>query len=227
MDERIAKWPDQTLPADSLRIRSSEPTADLGKLPDDELMALLKSGEQEALSHLFDRYHRLILRIATKIIRDRGESEDVMQEVFFEVYRAIDRFDPAKGSAKNWIIQFAYHKSLHRRKYLTLREILNGRQVPAWDRGEKLYSAHRSAQAFDDILTIVQEGLARLTPKQREVVTLVCFEGLLFSEISGRLKEPLGNIRHHYYRGISKLRDFVRHNATQEARGCAVSGGRG
>jgi len=76
------------------------------------------------------------------------------------------------------------------------------------------------------MLAVVRQGMAELTQKQREVVQLVCFEGLLFSEIARRTKESLGNVRHHYYRGIEKLRDYVKRNSRQEERlRTAVRGG--
>lgn len=88
---------------------------------DEELMEELKRGRQEALGFLFDRYYRLVFSVALKILRDRGEAEDLMQEVFIEIYRRIEVFNPDKGSAKTWILQYAYHRSLNRQKYLTLR----------------------------------------------------------------------------------------------------------
>jgi len=97
MDERVAKWPNRALQVKARAASSAQLPADLSKESDNELMARLKSGEQEALSPLFDRYHRLVLSIAAKIVRDRAEAEDLMQDVFFEVYRFIDRFNPERG----------------------------------------------------------------------------------------------------------------------------------
>jgi hypothetical protein len=65
-------------------------------LKDEKLMAQLQAGQADALAVLFDRYHRLVLGIALKIVRDRGEAEDVMQNVLLEIFRAAAQFDPAK-----------------------------------------------------------------------------------------------------------------------------------
>ena len=92
----------------------------LKKHSDEELMEGLCAGTPEALSTLFDRYYRLAFSIALKILHDRGEAEDMMQEVFFEIYRAPEKFDPARGSVKTWILQYAYHRSLTRRRYLKI-----------------------------------------------------------------------------------------------------------
>jgi RNA polymerase sigma-70 factor, ECF subfamily len=196
MDERVAKWPERTVSAKTKTASSALPSAELTKESDIELMARLRDGQQEALSPLFDRYHRLVLSIAAKIVRDRSEAEDLMQDVFFEVYRFVDRFDPDRGTAKSWIMQFAYYKSLKRRKYLALRGAFEDSQIHAFDPSEASYFplAQDDEYYAQERLSAVQQGLAELTPKQREVVQLVCFEGLLFSEIAVRTKESLTTI---------------------------------
>ncbi len=228
MDERVAKWPESTVSAKTKPVASRLPPVDLTKESDVELMARLREGQQEALSPLFDRYHRLVLSIAAKIVRDRTEAEDLMQEVFFEVYRFVGRFDPDRGSAKSWIIQFAYYKSLKRRRYLALRGAFEDSQIRAFDPGEasNVPSPQNEEFSNEEILAVVQQGLGELTPKQREVVQLACFEGLLFREIAGRTKESLTNVRHHYYRGIDKLREFVKRNSqSEDKQQSAVRGG--
>ena len=64
-------------------------------LNDDEVMTHLQAGHGDALAVLFDRYHRLVLSIAVKIVRDPGEAEEVMQNVFLEIFRSAAQFDPA------------------------------------------------------------------------------------------------------------------------------------
>jgi len=91
------------------------------ELHDNEVMAHLQAGHGDALAVIFDRYHRLVLSIALKIVRDRGEAEDVMQNVFLEIFRAAAQFDPAKGTTKTWLLQYAYHRSLNRRQQLAAR----------------------------------------------------------------------------------------------------------
>jgi len=92
--------------------------ARMPNLSDEEVMEQLCQGHPEALPTLFDRFYRLVLKIALRILRDPGEAEDVMQDVFFEIFNKAAQFDPAKGSTKTWILQYAYHRSLNRRQYL-------------------------------------------------------------------------------------------------------------
>jgi RNA polymerase sigma-70 factor, ECF subfamily len=116
-------------------MRSSSPTsiippgglqppilAELKGLNDAELMAHLQGGDNDALAVLFDRYYRLVLSVALKIVRDSGEAEDVMQTVFLEIFRSAAQFDPAKGTTKVWILQYAYHRAINRKQHLNARK---------------------------------------------------------------------------------------------------------
>lgn len=93
----------------------------LSRLPDQDLLQHLRSRHGDALAVLFTRYHRLILSVAFKILRDPAEAEDVMQSVFLEIYKAAGQFDPSRGTVKVWLLQYAYHRSLSRREYLRVR----------------------------------------------------------------------------------------------------------
>jgi RNA polymerase sigma-70 factor (ECF subfamily) len=84
-------------------------------------MAHLQAGHADALAILFDRYHRLVLSIAMKILRDVGEAEDLMQSVFLEIYKSAAQFDPTRGTTKVWILQYAYHRGMNRRQHLNVR----------------------------------------------------------------------------------------------------------
>src|SRR5215468_2967035 len=91
----------------------------------------MRSGGRDALGVLFDRYYRLIFDVAKRILRDRGEAEDLMQDVFIEVYRKADLYDSSRGSVKTWLLQYAYHRSFNRRKYLALRSFYNASPAAA------------------------------------------------------------------------------------------------
>jgi RNA polymerase sigma-70 factor, ECF subfamily len=177
---------------------------------DENLMERLRQGHSDALPILFDRFYRLVLKVALRILRDAGEAEDVMQEVFFEIFNKAAQFDPAKGSAKTWILQYAYHRSLNRRQYLALRKFYDRHQIT-----EAYVSECNSPDTSWRGLTmqewrrVLVQGLATLNKKQRKTLELACFEGLLLSEIAERTKESLPNVRHHYYRGLKGLRDFL------------------
>ncbi len=179
----------------------------LSELPDDEVMEHLKGGNQDALAVLFDRYHRLVLSIALRILRDQGEAEDLMQTVFFEIYRAAGQFDALKGTTKAWVLQYTYHRSLNRRHYLNVRSFYD---LPAAASTKEREASCRpngnGTLTAQELARLVEQGLAALTKAQRKTLELAFYEGLTMAEIADRMKESVSNIRHHYYRGIHQLR---------------------
>ena len=91
---------------------------DISNLSDQEIMQCVAAGRQDALTALFDRYNHLVFNVALRIVRDPGEAEEVVQTVFLDIYRAAANFDPRKGIPKVWILQYAYHRALHRKRHL-------------------------------------------------------------------------------------------------------------
>jgi len=179
---------------------------------DEDAIARLQARDSTALNLLFDRYARLVLSIALRILRDYGEAEEVVQDVFFYVYQKASLFEPARGSAKAWIVQIAFHRALDRKAHLSRRGFYVGTDIdPLHDTllghsdleqevGSEMNRIHLE-KAFEDLPEI-----------QRRTLHMFYFQGLELREISERLNEPLGNVRHHFYRGLERLRKsaFVR-----------------
>jgi len=82
----------------------------LNTLSDEQLASTLISGEQEARTVLFDRYHKLVFSVAMRIVNDAGEAEEVVQTVFLDFFRGLAIYDPEKGILKVWLLQYAYHR---------------------------------------------------------------------------------------------------------------------
>src|SRR5262252_3899063 len=96
--------------------------AELSRLSDEEEMVHLQAGVDDALAVLLLRYHRLILSISVKILRDAGEAEDCAQAIFFELFRSAGQFDPARGTTKVWLLHCVYHRAINRKRYLRTRQ---------------------------------------------------------------------------------------------------------
>jgi RNA polymerase sigma-70 factor (ECF subfamily) len=182
---------------------------ELKGLRDGELMAHLRAGCDDALAILFDRYHRLVLSIALKIVRDPGEAEDVMQSVFLEIFRSVAQFDAAKGTTKVWILQYAYHRAINRRQHLNARNFYN--QTNLEDVENRLPETASTFGRFtqDELKQLLRQGLATLSGGQKRVIELASSNGLSMKEIADKTGASLLNVRHHYYRGLQKLRSFV------------------
>jgi RNA polymerase sigma-70 factor (ECF subfamily) len=178
---------------------------------DAQLVELFKNGLREAMDALYLRHRRLVLCTSLKILRDHAEAEDIVQDVFLEICKRAELFDPTRGSVRLFILQYAYSRSLDRRKYLALRHA-NGHSTNGngnQSHGEFEFSCAPSALdllTFEERRQKIGEALETLSPKQREVFRLICSEGLLIKEIAEQLGETEGNVRHYYYRGLKKLR---------------------
>jgi RNA polymerase sigma factor (sigma-70 family) len=96
-------------------------SAEMG-MQDETLLTRLQYGDQEALGSLFQRYALLVRGVASRILRDAAEAEDLVQDLFIYIQRKCAIFDSSKSSARSWIIQMAYHRAIERRRYLTTRQ---------------------------------------------------------------------------------------------------------
>jgi RNA polymerase sigma-70 factor (ECF subfamily) len=179
-------------------------------------MSMVRRGDKEALSSLFRRYAAVVRSVGKQILRDAGEADDLVQEVFLYIHRKSTLFDSSKGSARSWIIQVAYTQALMRRRELKShgfylsgiadrrlecdRSVAEGAE---YDRTvEGLFGRNGWKKVVED-----------LTDDQRETFRLHFFEGHTFTEIAEKLGQSYANVRNHHYRGLEKLR---RHLAESE-----------
>ena len=183
--------------------------AELRSLSDDQLMSQLRNGADDALAVLFERYHLLVFSIALKILRDRGEAEDVMQTVFLEIYRSVAQYDPAKGTLKVWMLQYAYHRAFNRKKYLNARRFYSQESLEDLNpfSNGKLSTSGRYGPG--ELRRLLQQGLATLGEPQKRVIELASYDGFSMREIAEETGGTLSEVRHHYYRGLKKLHSFM------------------
>jgi len=174
--------------------------------PDEELVARMCAGESAALEILIDRYSRLFMGIGLKILGDYGEAEDIVQDTFLYLFQKATLYDPERGSANKWVVQVAYHRALDRSKYLRRRGFYVGTDIDSL--ADTLVGETNLEREIGAKLSRAQleKAFAELPERQRKTLELFYFEGLNLDEISEKLDESLGNVRHHYYRGLEKLR---------------------
>jgi RNA polymerase sigma-70 factor (ECF subfamily) len=197
-------------PGSQPRFDATHPNlAELKLLTDDQLMAQLQDGINDALAVLFERYHRLVFSIAVKIVRDRGEAEDVTQDIFLEIYSSMAQFDPAKGTLKVWLLQYAYHRAFNRKQYLNRRNFYSEESIEELGPFPYGESLTLGKYAPGELQRLLQQGLASLGQPQKRVIELSSHEGLSMKEIANKTGDSLSNVRHHYYRGLQKLRSFI------------------
>jgi RNA polymerase sigma-70 factor, ECF subfamily len=174
---------------------------------DDELLLRLEAGDYSAVDPLFDRYATVIFRIGLRTLHDRGEAEDLVQDVFLHLCQKAKGFDALRGSARSWIIQIAYRRAFDRCAYLRRRKFYGGTDLHllANSLGASSANAIENLLAADELSTAFEE----LNDKQRSTLEMFFVEGLDFREISERLGESVENTRHFYYRGLERLRRAV------------------
>jgi RNA polymerase sigma-70 factor, ECF subfamily len=224
---RMSSWPPRralTFPIVSEASQAQQvrlPADSEHRLPsDEELMSRLQSNDTSALEVLFHRYARLVFRIARGVVRDSGEAEDVVQEAFFHLYKKSMLFDKSKGGAKNWIVQIALHRALDRKAHLSRRGFYLGTNINSLDDillghtdlDREIGSKMNRAQ--------LQRAFEELPDMQRVTLELFYFEGLDLREISEKFNQPLGNTRHHLYRGLERLRKSAFVQNLRETKRC-------
>jgi RNA polymerase sigma-70 factor, ECF subfamily len=170
------------------------------------LLNRVSQGEKNALSVLFRRYARPVLSVARRILRDESEAEDLCQDVFLYLFEKAKLFDARKGSGSSWIIQIAYHRAINRRQFLTLR-----RHYDAQELSEENLDAGSRRFFVDEVVarTLLNQVREQLSSEQQQTLELHFFEGYSLREIADKTGQALGNVRHHYYRGLERLRSCV------------------
>lgn len=180
---------------------------------DTDLMDALRRGCNDALAVLFERHSALVFRIARAILRDDGEAEETVQRVFLDVFRAVNQFNPARGSLKTWLLQYAYHRTINRREHLQANHFYNREELDELAPAELFYGAgHLVCLPPQEVACLVEQVLALLEPRQRKVIELTYFEGLTAEEVAKATGNSASSVRNNLYRGLSKLRNAVLEN---------------
>ena len=178
--------------------------------PDAELVRLLVAGNHDAMTVIFERYYRLVMSVALRMLHDVAEAEDVVQIVFTHFFQKANLFDATKGNLGTWLLQYAYGRTINHKRSLNARHFYD--QVPLDETDpDSPPASYVHAFGLDprDATRLVEQILPKLNEKQRFVIERVFFEGVKISEVASQTGEPLGNLLHAYYRGIKKLRRFL------------------
>ena len=176
-------------------------------------MARVCDGDNDALGALFRRYARIVRGVAYRVLRDASEADDMVQDIFLLIRRQCRTFDSSKGPTRFWVLQMTYHRAISRRRYLSSRHFYTHQdldQVENVPRDRMIAAGPReSIQTALEQRETLQVAFAALSEDQRETLMLYFFEGFAFEEIAAKLGQTFGNVKHHYYRGLDKLRQQV------------------
>jgi len=173
---------------------------------------LVRDGDRDALALLFRRYARCVRSVGRRILGNRAEADDLVQEVFLYIHRKSSLFDRTKGSAGSWIVRVAYTQAFLRRRQLKAQGFylsgITDKPIESDHRGDK--GAHYD-QTVEGLFgrNGWRRVLGSLTEDQRETLRLHFFEGYSFEEIAEKLGQSYGNVRNHHYRGLEKVRKHL------------------
>jgi len=189
---------------------------------DGELIKAVAEGDADALAVLYDRHGTAVFSLCLRMLRDAEEAEELLEDVFWQIWRRADQFDPTRGSALAYLLTLTRSRAIDRLRARERRSRLRS-EVPDPLLGESLLGTSTLASSpLQDALAVerrarVQVALAALPGPQREAVELSFLEGLSHPEISTRLGEPLGTIKTRIRSGLLRMRDALRDAA--EGRG--------
>jgi RNA polymerase sigma-70 factor (ECF subfamily) len=184
-------------------IGATNPGSILSGLSDEELLGYVGECRTDALATLFHRHGRAVLNVAWRILRDEAEAADLRQEVFLYLFQRAHLYDAAKSSASSWIIQITYHRAIDRRRHLCSRQHYNVVELD-----EERTNALIQQPSTDELdgRAILDKLRDQLSPDQQQTLELHFFEGYSLREIAEKSGQSLGNVRHHYYRALERLR---------------------
>jgi RNA polymerase sigma-70 factor, ECF subfamily len=169
----------------------------------------MASGDHVALGELYDRHARLLYSLALRIVRERSDAEDVLQETFSQVWRQADRFEASRGTVVGWLVTVTRSRALDR-----LRQRRTQREGAA-DFDRVADNLPDQSRALDlQLVTAeqanrVRQALAALPDELRIPLELAYYEGLSQSEIAERLRTPLGTIKTRMRQTLLRLREAL------------------
>ncbi|HXW14310.1 MAG TPA: sigma-70 family RNA polymerase sigma factor [Terriglobia bacterium] len=167
---------------------------------DEGLIRRILNGDEVALGLLYDRYGGRVYSVAKRILQDDGAAEEVLQDIFHQLWRGAGSFDTTRGSLAGWLLVMARNRSIDRLR----RTPAVGEEIAANLHGSGLDI--ESAAARNELAERVRAALQALPAAQREAMELAYFEGLTQSEIAKRTGDPLGTVKTRLRTALASLK---------------------
>lgn len=167
---------------------------------DSDLVRDMAAGDRAAFSALYDRYANILMALALRIVRDRSDAEEVVQDAFLQAWRQAERFDGGRGSVGAWLVTMARSRALdrlRRRGPVSTTEVTENTLV---------------SQPSEDTPAIglaVRKVLGTLPPEQRRALELAYYDGMSQSEIAAHTGDPLGTVKTRMRLGLGHLREAL------------------
>lgn len=173
-----------------------------------QLLALVAKGDRRAFGRLYDHSAPLLFTLSMRMLGDRDEAEDLLQEVYAEVWRKSVRYDERRGSPMAWLVTLTRSRAIDRLRsrashgYGVTDSIQDNQATDVEDRDPTPFDVRATAE----IRGLVTKALGELPAPQRQALELAYYEGLSHTEIAERLQEPVGTVKTRIKLGMTKLR---------------------
>ena len=180
------------------------------------LMRGIAARDRSALNSLYNKYSSTLLTLCSRLLADRSEAEDLLIDVFWELWNRADRYDPARAAPLTYLVMLCRSRAIDRhRSANAVKKMPPGMQISveaAADKGLDIADRGQSVDYADlaEQREIVREGVRKLSAPQRQTLELAFFEGLSHTEIAEKINIPLGTVKSHIRSGLIRLRDILR-----------------
>jgi len=174
---------------------------------DAELLQRIGAMDRSAFAEFYDKYSAFLFSIASRILNDASEAEDVLQETFLQIWAKAGDFNPKLGKASSWAAILVRNKAIDRIRSSQRRLRLAQEAGVEYAAGTVVEETANGAVHGHERARLIQTALVELPPEQRRAIELAFYSGLTQNEISEQLKEPLGTVKARIRRGMLKLRD--------------------
>ena len=166
---------------------------------DATLVSAIRAGDEQAMVQLYDRCAPIVYSVALRILRDSAAAEDILQDVFMQLWRNPDAFDASRGSLPGWLAVIARNRAIDslrkRRAETDISEVVVSIEPDLVSEAE-----------WNRALEKIRSALGRMPGPQRSALEMAFFEGLTHSEIAAKTGEPLGTIKTRIRAGLVSLR---------------------
>lgn len=163
------------------------------------LVARIRAGDQQAFAELYDRYSNVVYAVALRVLQDTGAAEDILQDIFLQLWRRPDAFDSSRGSLAAWLAVIARHRSIdrlrQRRPETDIEDCVIASGIDLRDETER-------SLVIEKVRVVMNE----MSPDQRTAMEMAFFQGLTHTEIAEKTGEPLGTIKTRIRSGLQLLR---------------------
>lgn len=191
-------------------------TAPMERIPDSAMVEGIMAGDEGALAALYDRYAGMLYAMLVRILRDTSAAEEVLQDLFLQLWRGAARFDASRGSLPTWLLVIGRNRALSRLRSREHREFLQDRDEFAIETVPSPGNLEDDASRMQ-LMERLKGALETLPPEQKEALELAYFEGMTQTEIAARTGTPLGTVKSRVRAAMQSLKQCFDDGTTRQS----------